>query len=246
MGLRPLIAFGLACGSLMLLSPQVSAETREQYLARLKTICEVECLQPRQFQRTARKRKAGDDSDMAIIMDVAFVAQVGSMFVLYDRNLERSALETLDILGSAGVNTSGSNGVGGLPRGGRPPSHPNVIVIELDGQALADLIGPIQSSAVQGVTGQAAGEIIVDEQRNRKVERPGLDEARNFLLNRRIVVRGKPRLDVTIIGARRDFHRKQVVLEVRNADDLVRLPRYDEDGQPIYGGEFEVVDAPAP
>lgn len=208
-----------------------SAETREEYLARLKDICSVECLEPKPFQRAARKRDAKDDGDMAVIMDVAFVRLNGDRFELFDRDLEGSALVEQAILGSAGVNTSSSNGIGGLPRGSNGVLDPNVIVIDLDAQAFADFLNTPQPEGEPGVRAADGDGIIVDGEREREVQKPTLAVLRSAFRNRRIVVRGTPRLTAQWIGARRDYRRKQVTLVVDNADDLVLLPRFDQDGE---------------
>jgi hypothetical protein len=217
------------------------AEPREQYLDRLKAICEVECLQARPFQRAARKRETEDTGDMAIIMDVAYVGKVGSIYELHNINREVSPLEELDLFASAGIDTSSSTGIGGRERGGRPYPSPNVVIIEIDQQTLFDLLGPVEVTPADArVKAKAdAGQIIVDETRGRQLRMPGLIEARAHFMNRRVVVRGQPRLEPTLIGARLDFRRKQVILELGNADYLALLPRYDDKGQLIDDGEIE-------
>ncbi|WP_390587870.1 hypothetical protein [Erythrobacter sp. MTPC3] len=233
----------IAASLMAALAPaQASSETREQYLDRLRAVCEADCLQPKQFQRAARKRAKSDDSDMALIMDVAYLRREGSKIELYNLNLERSILEERAILESAGINTSSRSGVGGLPRGRGPVADPNVIVIEMDQQSVFDLLNPPDTarntaSASAPPIGEQ-GEIVVEEQLGQDLNKPTLAALRAALLNRRIVVRGKPRLEVGIVGARRDFRRKQVILELGNADDLVMLPRYDEEGNPILDGQL--------
>lgn len=226
--------------SLMAVPAKASSEDREQYLDRLRAVCEADCLQPRQFQRAARKRASSDDNDMAIIMDVAYIRREGSKIELFNMNLERSILEERTILESAGINTSSRNGIGGLPRGRGPASDPNVIIIELDQQSVFDLLNPpslaTQETSSTGISSD--GEIVVEEQLGRDLNMPTLAALRASLLNRRIVARGKPRLEVGIVGARRDFRRKQVILELSSADDLVMLPRYDDDGNPVLDGEL--------
>ncbi len=209
-----------------------SAETREEYLARLKEVCAVECMQPREFQRTARKRDKTDEGDMAVIIDVAYITRAGTKLQLHNLNLETSHFEVLDVLESAGINTSQRDGIGGLPRGRRPRPHPNVIVIEMDEETLFDLLNPPSSDPQGGSLDDRGKDIVVEDDRDRRLNRATLSALRAKLMNRRIVVRGSPRLEVAWVGARRDFRRKQVFLEVDNADDLVMLPRYDDDGNP--------------
>ncbi|MEO0589739.1 MAG: hypothetical protein AAFZ11_04175, partial [Pseudomonadota bacterium] len=84
----------------------------------------------------------------------------------------------------------------------------------------------------------ANGDIIVEGDVDLKQRKPTLAKLSNQFINRRIVVRGTTRLEPTWIGGRRDYRRKQVSLIVDNADDLVVLPRYDEDGNPILEGRL--------
>lgn len=93
------------------------SETRKSYLARLSDICSVDCLQPRGFQRKARKLGAKNKDDMALIMDVAYVTRAGDTYQLHNLDRENSYFEDLQLLGSAGINTSSRNSNGGLPCG---------------------------------------------------------------------------------------------------------------------------------
>ena len=224
----------LGSAALLSLAPasNASAETREEYLARLKDICEVECLQPRQFQRTARKRGDDQSSDMALIMDVRAVRRVGDKIQLHNINLETSHFEVLDALGSAGIDTSQRGGIGGLPRSQNPRTHPNVVVIEMDQQTLFDLLNPISPEVQRAALATGDADIIVEGDSERTFKRPTLAALEAAILNRRIVVRGQHRLEVGIVGARRDRRRKQAILEVDNAAEMALLPRYDDDGNP--------------
>lgn len=235
----------LVCGAvaLALAAPShAQNESRDEYLARLKDICSVDCLKPRDFRRKARKQRNSTASDMAIIMDVRAVRRAGDKYELLSNDTERSPLVTQALLGSAGINTSGSNGVGGLPRNSRANTTPDLIIIELDEQAFADILNAVRPSEPSAKTvpgGEEAEDgIVVEGDREKKVKKPTLAALRTYFSNRRIVVRGKPRLEAAWVGARRDFRRKQVTLEVDNADDLALLPRYDDDGNPIVDGEF--------
>lgn len=211
---------------------RASAEPYDQYLDRLREICSVECLQPRQFLRAARKRDAEEGGDMAIIMDVAEVRRNGSKFELYNLDTQASALEELAILGSAGVNTSSRSGVGGLPRGQQTGRHPNVLAIEIGDQTLFDILNAVAPDGqLTGGRGDQDG-IVVDGERDREFVEPTLTELRAFFRNRRVVVRGRPRLEVATVGARRDFRRKQVTLELANGDHIALLPRFGRDGEP--------------
>lgn len=222
------------------LSVPASAEPYEEYLSRLRDICAVECLQPRQFQRTARKRDSADAGDMALIMDVVEVRRVGNKFELYNIDTQNNPLVDVEILGSAGIDTSSRTGVGGLPRGRQTARHPNVVVIEIDETAMYDLLnaGFQTDSEIDPVdrSEEANGDIVVDGDVEREVVEPSLAQLRSYFRNRRVVVRGKPRLEAVFIGARRDFRRKQVTLEVDNAGYVALLPRYDENGEPVLGG----------
>lgn len=209
-----------------------SAETREEYLTRLKEVCAVECLQPREFQRTARKRARDDERDMAIIMDVAHIRRAGDKLELHNVNLESTHFDDLFNLEAAGINTSNRNGVGGLPRGRRSRSHPNLIVVEMDQATLFDLLNPPSASPSAQSVAEDGADIVVEDDRDRKFTTATLAALKDILMNRRIVVRGNPRFEIAWVGARRDYRRKQVILQVDNADDLVMLPRYDKDGQP--------------
>ncbi|MEE4154278.1 MAG: hypothetical protein V2I27_08975 [Erythrobacter sp.] len=250
----------LACASLA--EPAAAqSETRAQYLARLKEICAAQCLEPRPFQRAARKRSGlerngAESEDMAVIMDVADVRRNGDRFELFNLDLSTSDLETVQLLASAGVNTSSSTGIGGLPRGRGPELHPEVIVVSLDAQAFGDLLNPIAAASEEEAgegesdsAGAAApqrgavgpdGRIIVEgagkKQASQARREPGLSALRTTFRNRRIVARGTPKLTAQWVGGRIDRRNKQVTLLVDNADDLVLLPRYDENGEPILEG----------
>jgi hypothetical protein len=230
------IPFLAATLVMMLAAPMAgsaSAEPYQDYLARLRTICSVECLQTKQFQRTARKRNAESQGEMAIIMDVADVQRVGDRFELYNLDTQASPLEEVEILGSAGIDTSSRSGIGALPRGRQTTRHPNVIVVEIDRETLFDLLNIVAPSGqISGDRNRETG-IVVEGERDQEFIEPNLSELRSFFRNRRIVARGSPRLEVATVGARRDFRRKQVTLELSDARNLAMLPRFDENGEPI-------------
>ncbi|MEL7197646.1 MAG: hypothetical protein AAGL10_04950 [Pseudomonadota bacterium] len=220
-------------------SSGVNAESYESYLSRLKDICEVECLQPRDFQRTARKQGSKNKSDMAIIMDVAYVTREGSTYQLHNLDRENSYFDDLQLLGSAGINTSSRNGIGGLPRGRSNPVHPDLIIIEMNEAAVRELLG-LQTVPDGGSNsgkfriGSRAGDgIIVEGETTKDGKKASQIDFRSLMRGRRVVVRGTPRLQAVWLGARLDQRRKQVTLELRDADDLVLLPRYDDDGKPL-------------
>ena len=233
---------GLASLAALSTAP-VSAETREEYLARLKDICEVECLQPRQFQRTARRLGTKNKDDMALIMDVKSIRRVGDKIQLNNISIELSHFEIIEALGSAGIDTTQRSGIGGLPSGAIERVNPNIVAIEIDQETLFNLLNPVLPEDVRAAAQSEMGDIVVDGKRDRKLKAPTMAALEAAILNRRIVVRGTPRLEVGLIGARRDFRRKQAILEVDNADEMILLPRYDKDGKAIYGGEFKLADA---
>lgn len=190
-------------------------------------------MEPRDFRRAARKRKSNNTADMALIMDVVHVRRGGNRYELLSMDLQGDPLIEREVLGSAGINTSQSNGIGGLPRSQLGGSHPNLIVIEIEEDALWDFLNAA-SPAVEGMLLAGDGDgIVVEGERDREFVEPSLASLRSYFRNRRVVVRGQPRLQAAIIGARRDFRRKQVTLEVDRAEDIVLLPRYDKNGEPI-------------
>ena len=222
-------------------------ETREAYLDRLRDVCAVECLKPKDFRRKARRMGKKSDSDLAVMMDVRDIRRDGENYLLLSEDLRLSNLETLAILEGAGINTSGRDGVGGLPRGAAAPTNPDLIIIELDAQTVADLLRVPVGSAKPRPLLDANGDIIVEGDVDRKRRKPTEAGLSNTFINRRIVVRGSTRLEPTWIGGRLDYRRKQVSLVVDNADDLVMLPRYDKDGNPIFDGRLAgLAPKPAP
>ena len=83
---KSLVALGLwSAACLAAPASASSGETREEYLSRLRYICEVECLQPKLFQRAARKVRRSEDTELALIMDVAYVRQNGDRFELFNK-----------------------------------------------------------------------------------------------------------------------------------------------------------------
>lgn len=222
-------------------APPAAAESYQSYLSRMRDICSVECLPPRQFQRAARRndqdRERGDDADMAVIMDVRAVRRVDDTFQLLSMDVNGPALLDQALLASAGINASSSNGIGGLPRGRTGGTDPNLIIIEIEEQAFLDLLNtatPLTNSGNDDAPANEAGGIVVEGDAQRELVRPTLGALRSYFRGRRVVVRGTPRLAAVLIGARRDFRRKQVTLEVDNADDIVLLPRFNSDGEPIF------------
>lgn len=240
MGLRHFVLLiSLGAVSHFVVPSPAQSETYQEYLERLRAVCSVECMQPRDFQRAARRRDRDDISDMALIMDVVEVRRIGDRYQLLSREPGSSALVEQNVLGSAGIDTSGSTGIGGLPRGRRGGTHPNLIIIELDEPTVREILGivsvPESDTEIEGSrVNDDRDDILVEGDPQEEVELPSLGNLRTHFRNRRVVVRGQPRLEAVFIGARRDFRRKQVTLEVDSADDFVFLPEYNDEGEAVF------------
>jgi len=240
MRLAGLAVFG-ALSTAWALPTSAAAESYEGYLTRLKEICAVECLKPRDLRRKARKQSKSNPSDLAVMMDVEYIRRVGNKYQLFNRDLERSNLETLAILGAAGIDVSGRSGAGGLPRSRGGQLTPDTVVIELDEQALSDLLNavtvePEGTAAARVASSTKDADIVVEGEAEKtapKKIKPTMSALSGLLINRRIVVRGAPRLTPVWKGGRLDYRNKQVTLEVANIDDLVLLPRFDKAGEPV-------------
>lgn len=250
--MRFLSVFAGACLTSLLAAPVAAEpESREEYLSRLRDICEVDCRQPRSFIRAARKVRRSEDAELALIMDVAFIRRNGDRFELFNTDMEDDPLVTQALLASAGINIAGGNGAGGLPRGRYGTLSPNVIVVSLDKQVLFDLYEASRPSALarpdkaQKTASSQDDEILVEGDTERTIDKPSLKALRSVLFKRRIVVRGKPKLTPVFVGGRIDHKNKQVTLMLESADDLVILPRYDDEGEPIFDGALAGLD-PAP
>ena len=211
----------------MLAQPQPAAasETREAYLDRMRAVCEAGCLQPKQLLRTARKLPPGETPEMAAVIDIGDVAVRGDKYLLMQMTPNLYDMTELDF---------------GMPHLDQSPiSDRNNILIEMDAQTLFDLLNLPQETgpSPSGIAGREGGAgIVVDGDPDRKFVKPSLAAIKAMFRNRRIVVRGTPRLEVLFAGARRDRRLKQLTLMLANADDLVLLPRYDGDGEPIFEG----------
>jgi hypothetical protein len=163
---------------------------------------------------------------VALIIDVGEVTMWNGMYMLHGNQADTISNPAL-----------GSR----TPMQHRPVTAPNTIVIELDEDtffALLEIPTPSEQAAMLDEVGSGDG-ILVDRDRRRNYTRPTLGQLRSTFRNRRIVVRGQPRLEVAFVGARRDFRRKKLFVEVDNADHLAFLPRYDKDGEPIFDGPLE-------
>ena len=229
----PAFAFAFAACAVLGTPAAAETETREEYLAKLREICAVDCLQPRQLQRKARKRDKRDQSDMAIIMDVAIIQRAGDKIELHNSDQELSYLEEQAALGAAGINTSGRNGTGGLPAGRLAGRNPFVVIVEMGDDTLFDLLAKRPEPTNSAPVRNSDGSIVVEQDRDQKIDKPTLADLQAAFLNRRIVVRGQPRLEVRFKGGRRDYRNKQVILQLDNADDIALLPRYDDEGNPL-------------
>lgn len=202
-------------------------ETREQYFDRLRYVCEADCMQPRELLRTARRNGRGATEDVAGILDVLSVSEWNGKYLLHTGSVNRN---------DAGEFVWwGTNRVGQMtPFSFRPVFDPDIVVVELDRQTFFDILRvPVPGT---GRSGEPVidedGNIIVSQDRFAKFSKPTLRKLRSAFRNRRIAVRGTPRLDVPFTGGRRDFRRKKLFIEVNNVDNLVLLPRFDKDGNP--------------
>jgi len=200
-----------------------TGETRESYLERLRVICEVECMQPRELLRAARARASQDKADIAIIMDVGSVSVWGDMYLLHSQAPPQ--------VGNASL------GNRMLPSR-RPNTRPNSIVVEMNEDTFFDLLN-LEGQEAQVVKEDMVseeGEIIVQGDADRELERRTFARLRMMFRNRRIVARGRQRLEVAFVGARRDFRRTKLFIELDEADNLAVLPRYDRNGTPVFDG----------
>lgn len=48
----------------------------------MRTICEIDCLQPKQVLRAARKLRPGEERELAAILDIADVTKRGDKYIL--------------------------------------------------------------------------------------------------------------------------------------------------------------------
>lgn len=236
--LKPVSFLTAISATVLIIPSSASAESYQQYLERLRDICAVECLEPRPFQIAARKRASGTPDDMAIIMDVVEVRQAGDKFELHNIAQDSSALVELELLGSAGIDTSFGSGVGGRTRNRVAGRSPEVVVVEIDKQTFTDILNTKALVASSPQNGQGEGEgadegIVVDGDTERQLIKASLPRLRAYFRNRRVVVRGQPRLAPVWVGGRLDRRRKQVTLVLDNAEDLALLPKYNDQGEAV-------------
>lgn len=217
-------------------TPEGALETRESYLARLRDVCAPGCQQPRDALRSARRQGGRRTGDIAAILDIRNVSRDGDRVRLHtmaEVNADYFDMQQFDF---------------GMPQtDSRPLASANDIIVALDAEAVADLFAfPAVSESAKGgeVAAGAEGDIVVEGQRARKTRRPTLAEITNLLRGRRVAVRGQAVLTPVFVGARRDFRRKRLTIELASAEDLVILPRYDDNGEPILDGPLAGLAAP--
>ena len=217
--------------------PSAAAENRDAYLERLREICAADCMEPRDALRAVRRQGRGATEDVALIMDVADVTMWDDKYLLHTELPQAFDLDP-ELLGNPGFGSR-------TPALSRPVTAPNTIVVELDEDtffALLNVPTPREQAAMKAAQGKEEG-IIVKRDRPRNFTRPNLAQLRDAFRNRRIVVRGTPRLETVFVGARLDHRRPKLFVEVDNAAELAFLPRYDKDGEPIFDGPLESLRA---
>ncbi|QIQ85574.1 hypothetical protein [Erythrobacter sp.] len=228
--------FLLCCGlaAACSYSAPILAETRESYLARLRDVCAPGCLPPREALRNARKRPASEKDDIAAILDIRAVSRDGDTFRLHTE--EKAEADYFDL----------QQFDFGMPEfRSRPLTSVNDITVEFGIPTLAALLKlPVSGDEDYPDRDDADSDILVEGERGERAARPTLSGLRALLRGRRIAVRGRPVLVPALVGARRDFRRKRLTIELSNADDLVILPLYDENGEPILDGPLEGLARP--
>jgi hypothetical protein len=232
----PRFVFAAVVIALLASSPTV-AENRGAYLELLREICAADCMEPRDALRTVRRHGRGATKDVALIMDVADVTMWDDKYLLHTELPQAFDLDP-ELLGNQAFGSR-------TPALSRPVTAPNTIVVELDEDtffALLNVPTPREQAAMKAAQDEKAG-IIVKRDRPRNFTRPTLAQLRETFRNRRIVVRGTPRLEAVFVGARLDHRRPKLFVEVDNADHLAFLPRYDKNGEPIFDGPLESLRA---
>jgi hypothetical protein len=221
-GMRLLVVVASVCALLTIplaaraeTAPTLPAEAYEDYLDRLRYVCEVDCLPRRELLRTARKRGRGASHEMAGILDIGFVSEWNGKYLLHAGGVQ---------------NVDGRLGL--TPMSFRPITAPEAVVVELDRQTFFDLLNvPLPGTGRSGPPViDENGNIIVSRDRYAKFSRPTIRRLRAAFRDRRIVVRGMPRLEEVFVGGRLDYRRKKLFLTVDDPDNIVLLPRYDAQG----------------
>lgn len=216
----------VAALSALFIPASVSAETRESYLQRLRDICAADCMEPRHLLRAARKNGRDATQDVAAILDIASVSVWNGKYMLH-ASLADWAFDPM--LGSQTPLTS------------RPVFGPNIIVVEMDEETFFNLLNvpTPREQALANAEARKSDGIIVERDRSRNLTKPTLATLRSMFRNRRIVVRGQPRLEVAFVGGRRDYRQKKLFIVLDDARELALLPRYDKNGEPILDGSLE-------
>lgn len=229
---KELILAGTAAAMFTVMPLSAVPETRESYLSRLAAICDAGCMPPRQLLRTARKRGADDQAEIAGILDVAEVTRQDSKYLLHQQSPNLFDLRELGF---------------DLPQYDRIRiENVNAITIELDEQTARDLLNMSATEHAHGAARGPDGGIIVEGDRDRRVSKPSLEALEDMFRNRRIVVRGTPRIEVPFTGARLNRRQTKLTIMVDGAANLVLLPRYDKNGEPILDGPLSGLGASLP
>ena len=118
----------------------------------------------------------------------------------------------------------------------KPVLLPNTVVIEVDRDTFFELLNAPYEANKDREDSESEGEIVVTGRLERAFDMPTLKAFRAMFHKRQIVVRGEPRLEIAWNGGRRDYRNKKLFIEIANADDLVVLPRYTKEGEPIFDG----------
>lgn len=223
------VILGIGAGAVLLaiMPAPAFSESRDAYLTRLRSVCENGCLQPRQLLRTARKRGSGTQGELAGILDIRHVSRTGGKFYLHTSAPER--LDRWDFPFEFGMSEYKQNAI----------TNTGDIRVEIDKQTMMDLLHEPSATEVGAPAVEAGADIVVEGLGPRESRRPGLQELHARFFARRIIIRGRPRLETVMVGGKLDRHRRQLTLQLRDADDLVVLPRFDEDGRAVFDDREE-------
>ena len=177
---------------------------------------------PHRLLRKVRRIGRGIEEDVAVVMHVGAVSYWGGKYLLHSTEIGGTRW------GALGSRT---------PRDQfKPVLLPNTVVIEVDRDTFFDLLNAPYEANKDREDSESEGEIVVTGRLERAFDKPTLKAFRAMFHKRQIVVRGEPRLEIAWNGGRRDFRNKKLFIEIDNADDLVVLPRYTKEGEPIFDG----------